>query len=170
MQGRRPILSEKFAAYGVEVDIPEDWRIEFNAKSTREKGDVAFHSPKNNLFFISWGKLPEAQRRFKSLEEHRDATIKRIRGDPNMKSVDIVSSVKETLSGHQGIYSEVVAKKRSGLMSRGEPTHRIWSVHFYCPQRSRYYVVYSQIRVADEYPDFAEMFKGVVGTMRCHSN
>lgn len=169
MQEPRPILPEKFAAYGVEVDIPEDWRIEFNAKSTREKGDVAFHSPKNNIFFVSWGKLAEAQRRFKSLEEHRDATIKRIRGDPNMKSVDIVSSEKETLSGHDGILSEVVAKKRSGLISRSEPTHRIWSVHFYCPQRSRYYVVYSQVKVEGEYPDFAGMFKGVTGTIKCHA-
>lgn len=169
MQGRRPILPEKFAAYGVEVDIPEDWRIEFNAKSTREKGDVAFHSPKNNVFFVSWGKLEEAQRRFKSLEEHRDATIKRIRGDPNMKSVEIVSSVKETMSGHDGIISEVVAKKRSGLISRSEPIHRIWSVHFYCPQRSRYYVVYSQVKVEGEYPDFAGMFKRVTGTMKCHA-
>jgi hypothetical protein len=86
-----------------------------------------------------------------------------------MKSVDIVSSVKETLSGHDGIMSEVVAKKRSGLISRSEPTHRILSVHFYCPQRSRYYVVYSQIKIEDEYPDFAGMFKGVTETMRCHA-
>jgi len=168
VRGRRPILPEKFAAYGVEVSIPEDWRIEFNAKTTREKGDVAFHSPKNNIFFVSWGKLAEAQRRFKSLEEHRDETIKRIRRDPNMKTVEIVSSVKETVSGHDGIISEVVAQKGKGFMSRSAPTHHIWSVHFYCPQTSRYYVVYSQVKVENEFPDFAGMFKDVTGTLRCH--
>jgi hypothetical protein len=151
------------------MDIPQDWRIEFNAKTTREKGDVAFHSPKNNIFFVSWGKLAEAQRRFKTLEEHRDQTINRIKKDPNLKSVEIVSSLKETMSGHDGIFSEVVAKKRSGLMSRSEPTYRLWSVHFYCPQTARYYVVYSQLKVEDEYPDFAGTFRGVTGTIRCHT-
>ncbi len=161
-------MTEKFAAYGFQVEIPEDWRIEFNAKNSRQRGDVAFHSPKNNVFFASWGKLEDAQRRFRSLEEHRDETMKRIRRDPNMKSVEIVTSARENVSTHEGLVSHVVAQRRRSFMSRSEPKHEIWSVHFYCPQTTRYYVVYWHVKVGDEYPDFGDRFMVIARTVACH--
>ncbi len=161
-------MSEKFAAYGLQVEIPEDWRIEFNAKNTRQRGDVAFHSPRNNVFFVSWGKLEDAQKRFKSLEAHRDETIKRISRDPNMKSVEVVRSTKENVASHEGLFSQLVAQRRRGFMGRSEPKHEILSIHFYCPPTMRYYVAYWHLRFAEEYPDFGVRFTAIARTLACH--
>ena len=159
---------EKFAAYGVELEIPDDWRIEFNAKNTRQRGDVALHSPKNNVFFVSWGKLEEAQRRFKSLEEHRDNSVKRIAKDPNIQKADVTKSMSQTVSGHRGLLTGIQAQRRRGLMGRQEPPQNVWSVHFYCPETSRYYVVYWQLKVGDEFPDPLTTFLSIVQSMQCH--
>jgi hypothetical protein len=161
-------LVEKFAAYGFILDVPDDWRIEFNAKNTRQKGDVAFHSPANNVFFLSWGKLEDAQKRFKSLEIHRDETLKRVRSNPNVKRVDIVFSEKQAISSHEGIMSKVEAQKRRGMISRDEPTNDIWSVHFYCPEMGRYYVAYWNINDKDEYPGAEAKFRDIVQSIACH--
>jgi hypothetical protein len=45
--------------------------VEFNPKGDRIKGDVAFHTPKKNRIFISWGPLEEANKRFKTVQERR---------------------------------------------------------------------------------------------------
>src|SRR3989442_6642503 len=82
VSARETRLTEKFSAYGFQVEIPEDWRIEFNAKNSRQRGDVAFHSPKNNVFFVSWGKLEDAQRRVWTLGEVQGECIKRVRSGP----------------------------------------------------------------------------------------
>ncbi len=161
-------MDERFSAYGFRMDVPNNWRIEFNSKNTRQKADVAFHSPKNNVFFVSWGNLDEARKRFKSLEEHRDESIKRIRKDPNMKKVGVSKTTKQRVSTHDGIISEVLAQKRSGLFGRNEPEHDVWSLHFYCPESVRYYVVYWHVKDAEEFPDKEEMFVGLSKTIECH--
>jgi len=162
-------LTETFAAYGLALDIPDDWRIEFNPKSTREKGDVAFHSPKRNVFFVSWGKLEEAQHRFKTLEEQRDESAKRVRRNPNVKMADIEVSSREEVSGHEALLSKMVAQRRRAFMSRSEdPAHDIWLLHLHCPQSSRYYVVYWDIRDVEEYPDAGEMFRTIAHSVVCH--
>lgn len=161
-------MEERFAAYGFKVDVPDDWRIEFNSKNTRQKADVAFHSPKNNVFFVSWGNLEEARRRFKTLDEHRDESIRRIRKDPNMKKVEVAKSARQKVSTHDGIVSEVIAQRRSGLFGRNEPEHKVWSLHFYCPESSRYYVVYWHVKDSEEFHDAEGRFVGLSKTIECH--
>ena len=160
---------EKFSAYGLGLDIPDDWRIEFNPKNTREKGDVAFHSPHNNVLFVSWGKLEAAQHRFKTLEQQRDESVKRVRRNPNIQKAEVESSSKEQVSGHEAILSKMVAQRRRGFMSRrDDPAHDIWLLHLHCPQSSRFYVVYWDIRDREEYPDAAERFQAIAQTFACH--
>lgn len=161
-------MTEKFAAYGFELGIPDDWRIEFNSKNTRERGDVAFHSSRNNVFFVSWGKLEEAQRRFRSLEEHRDETIKRIRQNPNIQRAEVIRSIRQEVSGHDGLVSEVVAQRRRVFLGKDQPAHSVLSIHFYCPDTSRYYVAYWHIKVEDEYPDAMAKFVSIAESMGCH--
>ena len=163
-------MTEKFAAYGLSLDIPNDWRIEFNPKITREKGDVAFHSPKNNILYVSWGKLEAAERRFSTLEQQRDESAKLIRRNPNVKRADVETSSKEEVAGHEALLSKMVAQRRPGFFSRSEqPTHDIWLLHLRCPQSSRYYVVYWDIREKEEYPDVEERFLAVARSFACHS-
>jgi hypothetical protein len=159
---------EKFAMYGFEVKIPSDWRVEVNPKSTREKGDVAFHSKLGNRFFLTWGNLANVEGRFKSLEEHRDKNVKQIRSGPDVKNVNVTDSHEEQILGHKALFSHVTADVKAGMFSRGSYEREMWSIHLYCPDRSRYYVVYSLLRDPKEYGDFAGVFNSMGRSLRCH--
>ena len=74
-----------------------------NPKDSRRKGDVAFHSPKGNRFFVSWGILEDANKRFKSLDEHRDKSIKQVSKGPDVAKVDIADSREDQISGHRAL-------------------------------------------------------------------
>jgi len=159
---------EKFAVYGAEVEIPADWRVEFNPKGTRKKADVVFQSPHGNRFFVSWGPLEEAQKKFKTLEEHRDYGIKRIKKGPDVRSAEVSDLNELQIDGHRALMSHVNAKLQRGMMSRGVSSRDIWSIHFYCPQTSRYYVVYSMQRESDEFDDLSAIFRSLADSMKCH--
>ncbi len=159
---------EKFAMYGFEIKIPSDWRVEVNPKSTREKGDVAFHSKLGNRFFVTWGNLANIEGRFKSLEEHRDKNIKQIKSGPDVKSVDLADSHEEQILGHRALFSHVTADVKAGMFSRGSYEREMWSIHLYCPDRSRYYVVYALLRDPKEYDNFDSIFTSMGRSLVCH--
>ncbi len=159
---------EKFAMYGMEVEIPADWRVEFNPKGNRKKGDVVFQSPGGNRFFVSWGPLDEAQKRFKTLEDHRDYGIKRVQKGPDVRSTEVSDLSEIQIDGHKALVSHVAAKIQRGMMSRGVSQRDIWSVHFHCPNTSRYYVIYSMQRDAAEYEDIRVVFNSLIRTVACH--
>ena len=159
--------NERFALYGFEIKIPAGWRVELNPKSSREKGDVAFQSAKGNRVFVSWGPLSEAKR-FKNLEEHRDNSIEQVKKGSDVKSV-CVSALKETtVSGHRALVSHVSATIRTGMIGRSVAGRDVWSVHFHCPNLSRYYVMFSMERDKTEFEDMGPVFESFVETMICH--
>jgi hypothetical protein len=156
--------------YGLQLEIPNNWRVEVNPKGTRAKGDVVFQSPKGNRFFVSWGPLDAATKRFKTLEEHRDAAIKRVKKGPDVKSMQ-VSDLNETqIGGHKALQSHVSAQVRAGgIMARGVSSRDIWSVHFYCEPTSRYYVVYTMERDSSEFGgDMSRIFSSLSKKIVCH--
>lgn len=161
--------TEKFAIYGFEIKIPSDWRVEINPKTTREHGDVAFHSKKGNRIFVSWGALEGATKRFKSLEAQRDSSIERIRKGPDVTGVE-VSDLRETLiGGHRALISHVKASLKSGFMSKTVQQREVWSLHTHCPNISRFYVVYSMTRDPLEFENFPSVFNNVSGSLVCHT-
>jgi hypothetical protein len=159
---------EKFALYGIELEIPGDWRFEFNPKGSRKKADVVFQSPQGNRFFVSWGPLDEALKRFKTLEAHRDYGIQRVKKGPDVRSIEVSDLNELQIGGHRGLLSHVNAKIQRGMMSRGVSQRDIWSIHFHCPESSRYYVIYSMQRDADEFDDLSVIFRSLANSMRCH--
>jgi len=164
-----PIIGkEKFALYGIELEIPSDWRVEFNPKGTRKKADVVFQSPHGNRFFVSWGPLADAQKKFKSLEEHRDFGIKRVKKGPDVRSTEVTDLNEIQIDGHRALLSHVSAKLQRGMMSRGVSQRDIWSIHFYCPEMSRYYVVYSMQRESEEFENLSAVFRSLADGMKCH--
>jgi hypothetical protein len=161
--------SEKFALYGFELMIPQDWSVEINPKSSRQKGDVAFQSQKGNRVFVSWGSLDEAKR-FKTLEEHRDSSLNQVKKGSDVRSAD-VSDLRETqICGHRALISHVSAEVRTGMMGRGIAGRDIWSIHFHCPNVSRYYVLFSMERDPAEFEDMGAVFESFVKSMVCHPN
>lgn len=162
------MTAEKFAMYGFELSIPSDWRVELNPKTSREKGDVAFQSKKGNRIFVSWGPLAEAQNRFKTLEEHRDTNVERIRKGPDVTGVEVSDMKEVQVSGHRALVSHVTATVKAGMMSRRTTDRDVWSVHVHCPNVSRYYVVYSMTRDPTEFEDFSKVFNAVSESFSCH--
>lgn len=163
-----PVGKEKFAIYGIELEIPSDWRVEFNPKGTRKKADVVFQSPQGNRFFVSWGPLSDAQRKFKTLEEHRDFGIQRVKKGPDVRSIEVSDLRELQIDGHRALLSHVDAKIQRGMMSRGFARRDIWSIHFYCPETSRYYVIYSMQRDSDEFDDLSTIFRTLAEGVKCH--
>jgi hypothetical protein len=159
---------EKFALYGFQIDVPDNWRIEVNPKSTRKKGDVAFHSPKGNRFFISWGKLEDATSRFKTLEEHRDRNIKQIKKGQDVKQVETGASYEERISGHRVLFTELKAEVRQGMFGRSSYAREMWSAHLYCDNMGRYFVIYCLLRDPTEYEDYSKIFKSMAMSLSCH--
>ncbi len=159
---------DKFALYGFEVSMPTDSRVEINPKTSREKGDVVFHSQKGNRFFISWGKLDDATSKFKSLQDFRDISVKRIRSGPDVTKVNVADSREGFLEGHETLFSHFTAQVKAGVFSRSSYERNMWSAHFYCPERSRYYVIYSIERYPEEYSEFGKVFESMVQSFHCH--
>ena len=160
---------EKFALYGFETEIPKDWRVELNPKSERVKGDVAFQTPRGSRFFVSWGALEEAEKRFKSLGDHRDTSVQQIKKGPDVKSVEIKDAKEQDICGHRALVSHVTASVKSGFMSRNAVDREMWSAHFYCPDSSRYYIIYSLLRSEQEDKEFQSVFQNMTGSFRCHT-
>jgi len=160
---------EAFALYGFEAQIRDDWRVEVNPKAKRKKGDVVFHTPLGNRLFVSWGPLEDASRRFKTLEEHRDWNVEQIKKSPNLKEFDVSDKREYLINGHRALSAHVKASLKQGFGGRGTLVEDIWSVRFYCPNLSRYYVIYSQQRDAHEFKDFGQVFNSIVGGFRCHT-
>lgn len=160
--------SEKFALYGFELSLPKTWRVEFNPRGRREKGDVVFHTPKRNRIFISWGPLADANKRFKSLEEQRDWGVSDLKKAQNVRDLTIEQSRETEICGHRALLTQLSASVGGGFLARKVAKRGTISLYFYCPVGARYYVAYSLLNVPDEYADFPGIFTSVTGSMVCH--
>ena len=161
--------TEVFALYGFELKIPQVWRVELDPKATRELGDVAFHTPKKNRIFVSWGPLEKAKNRFKTLEEHREWTLSELKKSRGVKALSISGSGETLICGHRALIAQVSASLGGGIMPPPQPVRDMCSAFFYCPDGARYYVVYSQMRFPDEYTNFPEVFDSLIHSMICHT-
>jgi hypothetical protein len=159
---------EPFAMYGFSLEIQSDWRVEMNPKVTRKKGDVAFHSKMGNRLFVSWGPLDDATKRFKTLEEHRDWNIEQIRKMPSVSNFEVTNQTESLLNGHRALFAHVVAGIKKGFGGKSIVKEDMWSVRFYCPNLSRYYVMYTQLKDALEFKDYGTIFNEVAASFRCH--
>jgi hypothetical protein len=160
--------NENFALYGFQMKVPETWRVEFNPKGTRKKGDVVFTSPKKNRIFVSWGPLENVSKRFKTIEEQRDWGLSALKKSRDVRSI-LVTGTRETLiCGHKALITHVSASVRGGLMARRHPDRHLDSAYFYCPTKSRYYIVYSLLNTPDEYSDFSKLFDTMAQSLICH--
>lgn len=162
--------SEVFSVYGFRIRIPDDWRVEFNPKGNRVKGDVAFHSPKRNRIFLSWGPLEEATKRFRSIEEQRDWGVEQISKSRNIRKASVADSRTIQVSGHRALMTRVKASSGGGFLSSRQPDRTVSSMYLYCPNKSRYYILYSSLGHPEEYPDFPSLFDRVAQSMVCHTS
>ncbi len=160
---------EQFSVYGFSIEYPKDLRIEFNPKSRRGEGDVVFHFPDRMKIFLSWGDLEKASKKFQTVEEHADHSLKRIKTAGNVKDFQRVSHDSLKVNSHNGVYNrakfgEVTVGFFSGKKRNPREAH---SVHVHCPETGRYFVVYALIPSGGTY-DYEKIFSVMTHSLHCH--
>ena len=160
--------TEIFAVYGFKLIIPDNWRVEFNPKGDRLKGEVAFHTPLRNTVFFAWGSLDEAVKRFKTLEEQRDWGVGRIAKTRGVQGAKMVESKKIQICGHEALITEIAAIPRGGLLSRKQQERAVISMHLHCPVTSRFYVLYVAPNDSEESQGLDKLFDNVAQSFVCH--
>ena len=162
---------ETFRVYGFQTVYPNTWRVEFDAKSTRQKGDVVFKSPEKDNIFLSWGPLEKAQKRFSDAEGHLKYSIDRIKKNTRVGGVEIARKTEQDVQSHKALVSllrvtfsmpSIVPFKKG----KGE-VQEVRTMHLQCENAGRYYVIFGQITM-DKSQIQEEIFNNMVKSFKCH--
>lgn len=160
---------EQFSVYGFSIEYPKDLRIEFNPKSRRGEGDVVFHFPDRAKIFLSWGDLEKASKKFQTVDEHADHSLKRIKTAGNVKGFEPISHDSFKVQSHSGIYNkakfeEVAVGFFSGKRKNPREAH---SVHVHCQETGRYFVIYSLLPMEGTF-NYPKIFSVMAKSLHCH--
>lgn len=162
---------EPFCTYGFCTVCPATWKIELNPKSDRKEGDVAFKSPEKVNIFVSWGPLEKAKKRYASIEEHADDSLKRIKKNPGVKAVELIERKELRISAHKALFShvKVILTRPSFIPFSKEKMYEreVRCLHLYCDSLERYYVLYGEI-MPDKTAEHGEIFRNMVKSFSCH--
>ena len=162
---------EEFAVYGMSMEYPPVCRFEFNPKTRREKGDVVLHFPDKEKVFLSWGQLALVLKKHATAKAFADYSIKSMSKSRSVKKSEKLAGDSFTVNGHEAAYNKAKFEEvaAGGLFGRRTvPGGRITlSVHLFCPESKRYYVVYALLtRNAPE--DFDDLFVKMAKSFKCH--
>ena len=149
------------------MEYPSVCRLEFNPKSKRDSGDIAFHFPDKDKVFLSWGELEKARKKFDAVEKFAESSIKQVKNES--KTFERVTPYSITLNSHDAIYNQTSLSQQSPLLfgAGRKPMKRgTYSVHLFCEESSRFFVIYSLSGCTDE--SFKEIFMKIVNSFRCH--
>lgn len=163
---------ESFCVYGFNTAYPSTWKVEFDPKSDRTMGNVAFKSPERNNIVLSWGPLERAKKKYSSVEEHAEDSIKGVRKNPSVARVEIIQKKELDIPPHKAIYSilRVVFASPSMIpFKKGkEDVLEMRSIHVHCEVSDRYYVIFGQIAPSKS-EEHGEIFSKITESFKCHS-
>ncbi len=149
------------------MDYPSDCVIEFNPKSRRDEGDIAFKSPGGYKIFLSWGPLKKVEK-LHGVEGHADYSIERIRKSREARVKDVR---RETVrvKGHAASFNEVKLEliKRGLYFNKKVTPQDVRSLHTHCDVSSRYFVLYSPM-AAEKSLEQGDIVASMMKTLSCH--
>jgi hypothetical protein len=160
---------ENFSMYGFAVDYPDVCRVEFNSKSRREAGDVAFSFPNSARIFLSWGDLEKASKRFTSAGEHASYSMDAMKNRKHVKNFERVTGDTIPMHGHEASVNKVRFDEDTlKLFGRGKDIPReAYSLHVHCDKTKRYFVLYSMAPANSELR-FDRIMEDMRESFRCH--
>jgi hypothetical protein len=162
---------ESLSVYGFRTVCPSTWRIEFDPKSDRSRGDVAFKSVERSNVFLSWGPLERVKKKFSSLEDHVKDSVDRVKRNPRAKRVEIVETKELMIESHRALYTLIkVSFSTPSIVpfSKGkDETQEVRSMHLHCEASGRYYVMFGQIAL-DKSQEYKEVFDKMMESFKCH--
>ncbi|MFI5449957.1 MAG: hypothetical protein ACHQ03_09385 [Candidatus Bathyarchaeia archaeon] len=162
---------EKLSVFNFSTVYPSVCRLEFNPKSKHDSGDIAFHFPDKSKVFLTWGALEKARKKFETLEEYAENSIKVVK--KAAKTFERVPPYSLNLNSHNAIYNQTsLSEKSPGLFGAGRQSikHGTYSIHLYCEESSRFFVIYAVFSSTDESTDesFKEIFMKMANSFQCH--
>ena len=161
---------DHFSIYGFKIEYPKDWRVELKPKSEKETGEVAFHSPERDRMFVFWGILEEAKKRYASLDEHVERTIKKVKKIRGVNSLEVVERKELEMNGHRAIFALLKATFIQGFfLRRREVSQELLSSHLYCEQTARYFILHGSPRSDEKSTEHADVFEHMQKSFRCHT-
>ena len=161
---------EHFSVYRFSMEYPNVCRFEFNPKTKREKGDIVIHFPDREKVFLSWGQLATVMKKHATPDAFASHSIKSMSKSRSITKTDKVESKSMTVNSHEAYYNKVQFHESVGMafFGKGQTNVRTTlSVHLFCPNSSRYFVLYALLTPkAPE--DFDKLFLEMVDSFRCH--
>ena len=163
---------ETFSVYGFHTVYPNTWKVEFDPKSDRSKGDVAFKSPERDNIFLSWGSLEKAKKRFSDQEGHLKYSIDRIKKNTRVGGVEVAQKRDFQVLSHKALVSFLKVTFSSPSIvpfkkKQGE-VQEIRAMHLHCKDTGRYYVIFGQ-NTLDKSREHEEIFNRMVDSFGCHA-
>ena len=161
---------DHFSIHGFEVEYPKEWRVELHPKSKRKTGEVAFQSPERDRMFVFWGELEEAKKKFASLDEYVEKTIKKVKKSRDVNSVEVVERKELEINGHRAIFTNLRATIIQGfLLKRRKVPQNLWASHLYCEQTSRFFIVHGSPSSDERSTEHAKVYEHMQKSFRCHT-
>jgi len=160
---------ERFSIYGFSIGYPKECRVEFNPKSRRESGHVAFHFPDKVKTFLSWGELERATKNFQTVEKHAEHSLDTVRKSRNVKNFERVSHDSMTVHSHTGAFDRVKLEEVTvGLFTGNRAAPRdAYSVHVHCPESGRYFVIYT-LTPSNTEGKYETTLIAMANSLKCH--
>jgi hypothetical protein len=159
---------EKLTIYKFSIDYPSACRTEFNPKNKHNSGDLVFHFPNKEKVFITWGELEKAKKKFPTLSDYAENSIKQVRKEATVFEREKQSSI--SLNSHEALYNQTsVSQPPLGLLGLGrKPVKRgTYSVHLYCEPSARFFVIYALFSGSTD-ESFRETFMHMAKSFTCH--
>ena len=160
---------ENFAVYMFSIDYPAVCTIEFNPKSMKQRGDVIFHFPDREKMFVSWGKLDVAQKKFPTVEEQAEESLKTASKSAQTKTMERVKQDSMKINSHKAVYNHVRMEEtpKGFFPSKQKILRDVLSIHLHCEPTSRYFVIYA-MPTQNAPEDFRDLFLDMAHTFECH--
>jgi len=159
---------EEFSMYGFRVEYPEECRVEFNSKSRREVGDVAFRFPENTRIYLSWGDLEKVAKRFNSAEEHANYSIEAMKKGKNVKNFEHVHRDIIPVHSHKASLNKVKFDEKGVRFIPGSKDlpREAYSFHVHCDKSNRYFILYGMMPANEA--RFSRIMESMQESFKCH--
>ncbi|MBS7655115.1 hypothetical protein KEJ50_01210 [Candidatus Bathyarchaeota archaeon] len=166
-------MLETLKIHGIELKHPEEWVIHPIIKLERLRGEIAFSSSEQKSatpkLMLSWKPLEQSKRKYNSPEDQAEATIKIMRKDSSLKSLEIINHEEINVNNHKASFYNIKITLYKPALIMIKPKFTIKIVKFamlFCEESDRSITLYSELEETEEKED---VFKEILSSLICHS-
>jgi hypothetical protein len=164
-------MFETLKIYGIELKYPEEWVIHPVIKLERLRGELAFSLNEQNAtpkLMLSWKPLEQSKRKYNSAKEQAESTIKMMKKDASLKSLEIINHKEIEINGHKTAFYNVKVTLYKPALIMVKPKFTVKIVKFamlFCEESDRSITIYSETEETEEKED---LFEEILSSLICH--